>query len=423
MVTRSLDHIFTLKNILIFFLFSFFPFATIADNYDTKAHAELAVQSLVSGKNMGGQGYSDTGTSFVTYKSRTIAGGALSAFGRDDWTCNQLDSTNDAVFFTGFIVTYGYFATHTDCVPEVSTLFTFEYSGCAAGQNVDANGQCGDACTAGTEFGYVTGTCVNGCACTPHGTGLVNQSGATTQQCTATGATCTSSGDTGGGTGTGTGSGTGTGTGTGTGSGTGTGTGTGTGSGTGTGDGTGSGTGTGTGTGSGTGTGTGTGSGSGTGSGNGTGTGTGGTGVASGDCQHEPTSTGDPQLAAILKQLWLNECGQSLTATELENQLKAKGLKDGDDIANVWDSDPDLKKDVTSDVQQKVDDVFSSAPSLPTSCPFEDNTIQFGKYGSVTFPISKLCDVLPIIRGIVVFMAYLQAAFILFGALRGGGYS
>jgi len=195
------------------------------------------------------------------------------------------------------------------------------------------------------------------------------------------------------------------------------------GNGDGSGDGTGGGTGGGTGDGGDSGTGDGGSGGGDDGSGDGSGGSTGGggddssdnTGTASAGCDTPPSGSGDPLLAAILKQQWYTMCaGDELTKAQLEAGLTSEGLRNADTLENVLAEEGD---DIDAQVSGVIGGLFSSGPS--NACPLTDATIST-KWGSFELPWTLGCPVFNIISAMIFFFSYLAAGWILFDALVRG---
>jgi hypothetical protein len=195
------------------------------------------------------------------------------------------------------------------------------------------------------------------------------------------------------------------------------------GTGDGSGDGTGGGTGGGTGDGGDSGTGDGGSGGGDDGSGDGSGGSTGGggddssdnTGTASAGCDTPPSGSGDPLLAAILKQQWHTMCaGDELTKAQLEAGLTSEGLRNADTLENVLAEEGE---DIDAQVSGVIGGLFSSGPS--NACPLTDSTIST-KWGSFELPWTLGCPVFNIISAMIFFFSYLAAGWILFDALVRG---
>jgi len=142
-----------------------------------------------------------------------------------------------------------------------------------------------------------------------------------------------------------------------------------------------------------------------------------GTGSSSGNCDLPPScSGGDPQLCAILKQNWENMCsGESLTATEFNDGLASAGLTDSDSLTGSWWGEEGNTDDLSSDVTSAVNSALNTTG--PTgSCTLVDFTINLGS-STVPIPLSMLCLLVDIVRGILFALSYITAGFIMFGTL------
>lgn len=135
-------------------------------------------------------------------------------------------------------------------------------------------------------------------------------------------------------------------------------------------------------------------------------------GSSSGNCDSEPTYSGDPLLGSILKQQWHTMCaGDELKAVDLAAGLELEGLVDADTLDNVLADDATT---VDSEVRSAISGVYTSGPS--SSCPLQDASIST-RWGVITLPWTMNCPIFNVISAVIFFFSYLAAGWILFNAL------
>jgi hypothetical protein len=135
---------------------------------------------------------------------------------------------------------------------------------------------------------------------------------------------------------------------------------------------------------------------SGTGQGEGDG-GSPGTGSSSGSCAVEPSCEGDPIQCAILRQSWLSRCYDPVADAEA-GALVGGPAGVGSEIVEIGSLETD---------------VFGSESS---TCPADQEITVFGAV--LALPWSFACQLAGYMRPLILLMAYLQSAYIVFGAFR-----
>lgn len=136
---------------------------------------------------------------------------------------------------------------------------------------------------------------------------------------------------------------------------------------------------------------------SGTGLGDGEGEGGGGSGSSSGSCSIEPSCEGDPIQCAILRQSWLSRCYEPVSDSEAGALVGGSGGVSSEIV----------------EIGSLETDVFGVESA---TCPADQEITVFG--ASLALPWSFACQLAGYMRPLILLMAYLQSAYIVFGAFR-----
>jgi len=131
------------------------------------------------------------------------------------------------------------------------------------------------------------------------------------------------------------------------------------------------------------------------------------------NCNNPPTSVGDPQISALHKQLWMNDCkGEQVSVSDITTQFATDNLVDANSIDNIWDSELTGSTDNSSAISSAVSGALITDNS-GGSCPFTDVSIGFG----ITLKGTDLCPMIDIFHTVIILFAYITAGTIIFNAL------
>jgi len=143
-----------------------------------------------------------------------------------------------------------------------------------------------------------------------------------------------------------------------------------------------------------------------------------GHGLAQSDCDAPPSSEGDPQLHAILMQVWHSQCyGEEVNVNRVQSDLNSdSGLTNSDDLEpeDITDDQSNLVSDAVNDALGNIQDDGSGAGY----CPFNNFTATVLSV-SHEVDLQRLCDIIPLLRLCFLMMAYMMAGTILLRALNG----
>jgi hypothetical protein len=126
----------------------------------------------------------------------------------------------------------------------------------------------------------------------------------------------------------------------------------------------------------------------------------GGSGSASGDCGVPPSCEGDAIQCAILQQSWFQRCSDPLTEGEVSELVG--------DVQDVGEGE-------LVELPAGLDDELLGA--VAATCPAPVEVTVFGEVKEISWEF--FCDLAGMANPLVVLLAYLQGAFIVFGAFRG----
>ena len=130
------------------------------------------------------------------------------------------------------------------------------------------------------------------------------------------------------------------------------------------------------------------------------------------ECRTAPTCTGDPINCAILLQSWKNAC-LLIASPTVEQQ--------GDVTKSMTETDTALSG-IKSTFQASLDSAMSTLPSsIPTSAACISDSAFRVLSLTIPIPLSKLCPYFQTMRSMLLLVAYLFAARIIFGSIGSSG--
>lgn len=134
----------------------------------------------------------------------------------------------------------------------------------------------------------------------------------------------------------------------------------------------------------------------------------------SNSCEAPPNTTnGDPQLSAILMQLWYQQCyGEEVKPDKLRSDLASDtSVKD----SNSYENSSLLVSDSSGEISGAVNNALSLIADNGSGsgyCPFSNFTVHVLTV-SVVVPLSDYCPLIPMLRTCVIMMAFMWAGTIL----------